>query len=54
MKQYRKPECEFIAIEHLQIIAASLPTTDSEANDEVGALINRRRGSVWTEYEKYN
>ena len=54
MKQYSKPECEIIAIEHLHIIATSLPTTDSEANDEVGALINRGRGSAWAEYEKYN
>lgn len=48
---YIKPEIEVIKMDPITLIAASLPTGSGEANDEVGALIQRRRDNAWAEYE---
>lgn len=48
---YIKPEIEVIKMDPVTLIAASLPTSNGEANDEVGALIQKRRDNAWLEYE---
>lgn len=51
MKQYKKPNIEIIKVDPEKIISTSLPISDETTTDNLKS--ERRRSSVWDEYENY-